>query len=120
MEIHWPRRKGAVALLLLALLVAPAVQASIALGDAHACCPERAPAADASMPCQYVAPLGCCSQFGLPATPSADAPQALPLAFALAFALPPLPEPPVLAPSLVRDAHGPPQTSLLRTTILRL
>lgn len=108
------------ALLLLALVAAPFASEAIAAADTHACCPERAPVADAPAPCQYLAALQCCSQLGVPATPAGDAPRLSPLAFALVASSVPLPPAPVPSPAFARHAHGPPQDAQLRATVLRL
>lgn len=120
MSFRWPRMKAAVAFLLLALVAAPALQASLAAADAHACCPDGAPAADSSKPCQYVAPIGCCSLVAVPATPSDDGPglHAVALAIVGSLSLPPEPTVPVRA--RLRDVHELPRTLALRTTVLRL
>ncbi len=120
MAIRSKRVPGAVALLLLALALAPAFRATMAATDAHACCPSGGPAADSPAPCQFVAPLGCCSQAAVTATPTSDAPPAPSLELALPAADPLLPQPPVRSFACARDAHGPPQTAILRTTVLRL
>jgi hypothetical protein len=109
-----------VALLLLALLAAPIALEAFGDTDSHRCCPESAAATESPMPCQYVAALGCCAQLGLPATAVGDGLRTSPLVLALvAFsALPALPL--VHAFAHARGGHGPPQASLLRTTVLRL
>jgi hypothetical protein len=120
MTFRWPRLKAAVALLLLAMVAAPVLQASVAAADAHACCPEGAPAADSSKPCQYVAPLGCCSLVAVPATPTSDDPRPQPLLLALVTPLSLPPEPFEPARAALRDGHDLPRTLILRTTVLRL
>jgi hypothetical protein len=120
MTFRWPRLQVAVALLLLALVAAPAVQASVAAPDAHGCCPEGAPAEDSSKPCQYVAPLGCCSLVAVPVTPTGDGPRLQPLVLALDATLSLPPELVVPPRAGLRDEHDLPRTLILRTTVLRL
>jgi hypothetical protein len=105
---------------LLALVAAPVAGAAFAAADRHGCCPERAPVADSPMPCQYVAALDCCAQLGVPATPAGDGPRSATAAFAVASAAPLLAPPAILLPAHARNAHGPPQAALLRSTVLRL
>jgi hypothetical protein len=116
----YPKSMRVVALLLFALLAAP-VAAPIATAAAapadHSCCPE--PTRNATAPCQYLAPLGCCEQTlapaGAPATPQPTQ---------LYVALPPGGEP--LASALAprarapRPEHGPPQEPFLRAIVLQL
>jgi hypothetical protein len=120
MAIQRPCARGAVALLLLALFATPLARIAVAVADPHGCCPESAPAAESPAPCQYVAPLGCCAQVALPATPTGDDAQLELLGGALVAALPVVPPPsaPAVAPS--RAGHGPPHGVHLRTTVLRL
>jgi len=120
MAIRWPLARRAVALLLLALVTAPLARAAQAASDSHRCCPERAPAAESPMRCQYLAPLGCCGQLGLTSTPSADDTLASPLALAIVAISPVLPEPSMVHLARARGDHGPPQDASLRTTVLRL
>ena len=120
MVIRWPCARTAVALLVLALLAAPIARAAWADTDAHRCCPENASVPESPMPCQYAAPLGCCAQLGLPATPAGDGPRLLPVALALGVVTPFPPLPPVHAFEHERSGHGPPQAALVRTTVLRL
>ncbi|MEX2207006.1 MAG: hypothetical protein WEF50_12325 [Myxococcota bacterium] len=108
------------ALLLLALVAAPFASEAIAAADSHACCPERAPVAEAPAPCQYLAALECCSQLGVPATRASDGPRLAPIAFALVAFTAPLPPAPVASLAFTRHAHGPPQDAQLRATVLRL
>jgi hypothetical protein len=109
-----------VALLLLALFATPLARVAIAVADSHGCCPKSAPAAGAPAPCQYVAPLGCCGQLGLPSTPAGDAAQLELLGAALVAAAPVVQPPQVLDFALAREEHGPPVSVHLRTTVLRL
>jgi len=118
--MRWPSSRGALALLLLALVTAPIASEAFAGADLHRCCPEGAPVADSPMPCQYVAALDCCAQLGLPATPAGDGPRSTPTAFALVVFTPLFPPPPVLLFTHARNCHGPPQAALVRTTVLRL
>jgi len=109
-----------VAILMLTLLAVPVARQALADTDSHHCCPEGAPATESPMPCQYVVPLGCCAQLGLPATPAGDGPRLSPVAFAL-VAFMPLPAfPPARTLAHRRNGHGPPQALLVRTTVLRL
>jgi hypothetical protein len=120
MRIRWPGSRAAVALLLLALVAAPLASEAVDAVDSHGCCPDGAPVADASMPCQYLAALDCCDQVGLPATPAGDAARVGPVGFALAALAVYLPSPPVLLAAWADHAHGPPQGAQLRATVLRL
>lgn len=120
MAIRWPRSRAAVALLLLALLAVPVAREALADTNSHGCCPKGAPASESPMPCQYVVPLGCCVQVGLPATAAGDGPRILPVAFAfVAFTTLPAP-PPARSFAYARIGHGPPQALYVRTIVLRL
>ncbi len=107
-------------MLLLALFAAPVAREALAATDSHRCCPESAPAAEAPMPCQYVAPMGCCALLAVPATAAGDEPRMSPAAFAFVGPAP-LPASPS-APSFAqpRIGHGPPQAPYVRTIVLRL
>lgn len=120
MAIRSKSSQAALALLLLALVAAPIAGEAFAAADLHACCPERAPVADAPLPCQYVAALECCAQLGLPATAAGDGPRSTQMAFVLFAFTPQLPPPPVLLFAQTRTGHGPPQGASLRATVLRL
>jgi len=120
MAIRRSCARGAVALLLLALFATPIARAAIAVAGPHGCCPEGAPSAESPVPCQYVAPLGCCGQLAVPATQTGDAAQLELLGGALAAAAPLVPPPLVLTLAPVRAEHGPPFSVHLRTTVLRL
>jgi len=104
------------------LVAAPIVAEAFAATDQHACCPERAPVADAPLPCQYVAALECCAQVSLPPTRVGDGPRSTPTAFALVAFAPLLPAPPV--PPRLRDVtwalEHQPIPPLLRKSVLLL
>jgi len=129
MVIQRPCARGAVAILLLALMGAPiahAAHATLAAEAAHAdaashrCCPESAPLPESPVPCQFAAPLGCCAQVGLASTPIAGDLPLVPVAFAAGAVTPFPPPPPLLAFSRDYGEHGPPLPALVRTTVLRL
>jgi hypothetical protein len=109
----------AIAVLMLSSVLAPLAHALTSIANRpHACCPQQTPPPDAS-PCQYAAPLACCSQSGVPsgAVESPTAPVAVGVA---------LPAPAVVAPALVivrGFAPGSPPiliAPLLRSTVLLL
>ena len=114
--------RAAVALVLLALVAAPILGEAFAATDRHACCPERAPLADAPLPCQYVAALECCGQLGVPATPAGDGLRSTPPALALVAFTPLLPAP--LVPPRLREVawalEHQPIPPLLRKSVLLL
>lgn len=113
-----PCARFAVAFSLLALLGAPVASEAFARRDPHACCPESAPVESA--PCQYVAPLACCAQLGIPAPAPADGLTASGLALALPGLASEAPAPPAQVLARARNGHGPPQADQIRTTVLRL
>jgi len=120
MAIRWSRPRAAVAILLLALLAVPIAREALADTDSHQCCPESAPATESPMPCQYLVPLGCCAQLGLPATAAGDGPRLSPVAFELVAFTPPAAPPRVRSLAHAGVGHWPPQALYLRTIVLRL
>ncbi len=122
MAIRSKASSVAVAFVLLALVAAPIAGEVFAASDMHACCPERAPVADAPLPCQYVAALECCAQQSLPSTRAGDGSRSTQTAFALGAVAGPLPVPPV-PPRLcvvTRALEHHPIPPLLRKSVLVL
>jgi len=120
MAIPRPSARALVALVLLALIAAPLAGEAAAALDRHGCCPDMSLAEDARMPCQYLAPLDCCDQVGVPATAKDDGSAPASVGFAIAPAAPHVPVPPIFSSAHALHAHGPPQAAQLRATVLRL
>lgn len=118
MAMWRPCARFVVALSLLALMGAPVASEAFAQRDPHACCPESAPVQ--TTPCQYVAPLACCAQIGIPAPTPADGLEL----FGLALASPGLASESRALPAQffarARNGHGPPRAAQNRTTVLQL
>jgi hypothetical protein len=109
----------AIAVLMLSSVLAPLAHALTTVANRpHACCPQQTPPPDAS-PCQYAAPLACCSQSGVPSG-AVETPPA-PVAAGVAL---PLPVAALPAPMFARGfAPGSPPMQiapLLRSTVLLL
>lgn len=113
-----PCARFVVALSLLALMGAPVASEAFAQSDPHACCPEPAPVESA--PCQYVAPLACCAQIGIPAPTPADGLELVGIALASPGLASEAQAPPAQFLARARNGHGPPQAAQIRTTVLRL
>lgn len=117
--VTWrPCARFVVAFSLLALMGAPVASEAFAQRDPHACCPEAAPVESA--PCQYVAPLACCAQIGVPAPTPADRLEVVRLALASPGLASEAGAPPAQFFARARNGHGPPQAAQIRTTVLRL
>jgi hypothetical protein len=120
MGILRPSARAAVTLVLLALIAAPLAGEAAAALDSHGCCPDAAQSEDARTPCQYLAPLDCCDQIGVPGAAREPGAERAPFGWAIAAAAPDAPAPPILSPAHALHAHGPPQAAQLRATVLRL
>jgi hypothetical protein len=111
----------AVAVLVLALLLAPFAHAagSTALGSGHSCCPrsDETPSPDA--PCQFASPTACCAQSGVPRSTSSETSPSAPFFVALDRVDAPVAARPVPQATLVA-ATPPPDTRLLRSIVLQL
>ncbi len=113
-----PCARFVVALSLLALMGAPIASEAFAQSDPHGCCPESAPVESA--PCQYVAPLACCAQIGIPAPTPSDGLEPVGLALASPGLASEAGAPPAQLLARARNGHGPPRTAQIRTTVLQL
>lgn len=120
MASRWPGARVAISLLLLCLAGGPIASGLLAASDPHSCCAESESASERPASCQYVAPLVCCAQLGVPATATSDAPSDFPGGLVAADLAAFRPIPPVQFLARARNGHGPPQAALVRTTVLQI